>query len=315
MKLFRRFDDVPTDVQGGALAIGNFDGVHKGHARIVSRLVQLANERDAAAIVLTFDPHPVRLLRPDQAPPPLTWTERKASLLADLGVDVVIAYPTDRALLEMDETSFFQSIVTGRLGARAMVEGPNFFFGHNRRGDVNTLARFCEAAGVQLEIVPPVLADGQPVSSSRIRQWIAAGQVELAAQWLTAPYRVRGMVTHGAARGAGLGFPTANLEAVDTLVPGTGIYAGQTWVEGRMFWAAIHVGPCPTFGERTNKVEVHVLDFDGSLYGQPLEVAFVAPIRAVVAFGSAEELCRQVEQDVLAVRHISRQWARAGQEN
>ena len=210
------------------------------------------------AIVFTFDPHPVRLLRPNNAPPPLTWTDRKAELLAELGVDTMIAYPTDEALLQLTPDEFFQRIVRDTLQAQAMVEGPNFFFGHDRAGNVEVLGQLCKAAGISLEVVEPVIVDGQPVSSSRVRQLIADGKIDEANRLLTRPYRIRGMVRHGAARGAKIGFPTANVDAIDTLLPGDGVYAGRSEAEGTTWPAAINIGPNPTFGEHALKVEVHL---------------------------------------------------------
>ncbi|HEY2881787.1 MAG TPA: riboflavin kinase, partial [Pirellulales bacterium] len=222
MKLLRELTNLPSTVCRGALAIGNFDGVHRGHAQIVSRLLAQARAVGGPAVVFTFDPHPVRLLRPQQAPPPLTWTDRKAELLTELGVDTTIAYPTDEALLQLSPEQFFQSIVCDALQARALVEGPNFFFGHKRAGNIESLRALTTAAGIALEVVEPVIINGASVSSSRVRQLIAAGQLDEANRLLTHPYRIRGMVRHGAARGAKIGFPTANVDAVDTLLPGVG---------------------------------------------------------------------------------------------
>src|SRR5262249_36326724 len=157
------------------------------------------------AVVFTFDPHPVRLLRPEQAPPPLTWTARKAQLLAALGIDLVIAYPTDRELLELAPREFFDLIVRQKLEARAIVEGPNFYFGRGRAGMIDVLRSLATEAGMPLDIVEPVSVAGELVSSSRIRQLLAAGDVDSARAMLTEPYRIRGMVVHGAGRGLKLG--------------------------------------------------------------------------------------------------------------
>ncbi|HZZ27601.1 MAG TPA: bifunctional riboflavin kinase/FAD synthetase [Pirellulales bacterium] len=300
MKLLRDLVYVPAAVRGGAVAIGNFDGVHKGHARIVERLLAEARECAGPVVVFTFDPHPVRLLRPEQAPPPLTWTDRKAELLAELGIHTTIAYPTDEALLQLSPEQFFQYIVCDKLQARAMVEGTNFFFGHRRAGNIEVLRQLCAGQGIPLEVVEPVTVDGAPVSSSRVRQCIAAGKIDEANRMLTRPYRIRGMVRHGAARGAKIGFPTANVDAIDTLLPGVGVYAGRCEAEGRAWPAAISVGPNPTFGEQTLKVEVHLIGFHDSLYGQPLEVDFLARLRDIVQFASVEALKTQLAQDVTA---------------
>ncbi len=287
------------------MAIGNFDGVHLGHRRIAERLLERAREVGGPAVVFTFDPHPVRLLRPSESPPPLTWTERKAQLLKEIGVDWVVAYPTDQRLLQLTAQQFFDQIVVDAVGARAMVEGPNFYFGHNREGTIERLGQMTEQAGMTLDIVRPVKLDGQLVSSSLIRRLIGAGEVAAAATMLTEPYRIRGMVTHGAGRGSHIGFPTANLEAIDTLLPAVGVYAGRVPLGGKLVGAAINIGPNPTFGEHAHKVEVHLIDREESLYGEPLEVEFLSKLRDVRAFGSKDELIAQLREDVSRAREIA----------
>ena len=309
MKLIRKLADFPDSLRGGALTIGNFDGVHQGHKVIINQLKQFAAQNDGAAIVFTFDPHPVRILRPDQTPPPLTWTNRKADLLAELGVDVVVAYPTDRKLLQLTYHEFFQQIVVEQMGAQAMVEGPNFYFGRDREGTVDRLRELCCDFGIELKIVEPRLETDALISSSRIRNLIRSGHVDEARQLLTRPYRIRGMVTHGAARGASIGFPTANLDAIDTLIPNLGVYAGRTHVHGRSHWSAIHIGPNPTFGEDLRKVESHLLDFEGSIYGETVEVDFVSRLRDIQQFQSAELLQDQLRLDVEATRKLARQFS------
>jgi riboflavin kinase/FMN adenylyltransferase len=264
--------------------------------------LERAEDVGGPAIVFTFDPHPVRLLRPEQCPPPLTWTERKAELLAALGVDWIVAYPTDEALLELSAVGFFDQIVRGELAAKAMVEGPNFFFGHNREGNVSRLKELADGAGISLDVVEPVEIDGAIVSSSRVRALIRAGDVEQAGKLLSAPYRIRGMVTHGAGRGAKIGFPTANLCAVDTLLPAQGVYAGRAVIGDSTYPAAINLGPSPTFGDASIRVEVHVVDYSEPLYGQPLEVDFLARLRDIRPFDSPLALVEQLRRDVERVK-------------
>lgn len=304
MQLIESLADITPALQAGAVSIGNFDGVHRGHAEIVKTLGTRARDVGGPAIVFTFDPHPVRLLRPEQAPPPLTWTRRKAEVLGQLGIDALVTYPTDAALLQLSAEDFFQRIIVDALAAKAVVEGPNFYFGHNRLGNVQLLAELCQTTGIDFTVVPPTTDDDQLISSSRIRQLLTAGQVSAAARLLGRPYRIRGMVTHGAQRGATLGFPTANLEAIDTLIPAQGVYAGHATHAGNCYAAAVNVGPSPTFGEAASKVEVHVLDFHRTIYAEPLEVDFVARLRDVRPFASPEELQEQLEQDTLAVRRL-----------
>jgi riboflavin kinase/FMN adenylyltransferase len=307
MKLLRTLEDIPAQLRGGAVAIGNFDGVHRGHARIVQRLLVQARRDEAAAIVFTFDPHPVQLLRPEATPPPLTWTERKAELLAELGVDAMIAYPTDAELLEMTPPLFFDRIIREGLAARALVEGPNFHFGRDRAGDVQRLGELCRQAGVRLEIVEPMMWRGDYVSSSRIRELIRRGEVADAAHLLTRPYRVRGMVTHGARRGRSIGFPTANLDAIDTILPAPGVYAGRALAAHGRWAAAVNVGSNPTFQEHGWKFEAHLLDFTGSLYGQTVEVDILARLRDIQPFDSVEQLQAQLARDIQATRALVEQ--------
>ena len=180
MKLLRQVTNLPSELRAGAVAIGNFDGVHLGHARIVGRVIEKARELGGPALVFTFDPHPVRLLRPAEAPPPLTWTDRKAELLAELGIDAVVAYPTDDELLRLSPQEFFERIVRDQLDARGMVEGPNFCFGRARSGTIDVLRRLTQESGISLDVVEPLSVDGQYVSSSRIRRLLGDGQVDSA---------------------------------------------------------------------------------------------------------------------------------------
>jgi riboflavin kinase / FMN adenylyltransferase len=305
MHIIRNLGALPAPARGGAVSIGNFDGVHRGHVAIARRLLERAAVVGGPAIVFTFDPHPVRLLRPEQCPPPLTWTERKAELLAALGVDWVVAYPTDEALLALSAVEFFEKIIRQKLAARALVEGPNFFFGHNREGTVARLAELAREAEISLDVVEPVVVDGAIVSSSRVRELIRAGNVEVARKLLSAPYRIRGMVTHGAGRGATIGFPTANLSAIDTLLPAVGVYAGRAWIGKSSYAAAINLGPSPTFGDATVRVEIHLIEYNEPLYGQPLEVDFLARLRDIRPFDSPAALVEQLRQDVQRTRDIA----------
>lgn len=310
MHIIRHPHDLPPLARGGAVAIGNFDGVHRGHARILRQLKERARQLGSHALVFTFDPHPARLLRPSACPPPLTWTERKAELLAELQIDWMLAYPTDMGLLSLRAEEFFERVVVELLGARALVEGPNFYFGRNREGDVTRLAELAARHQISLDVIEPLAIEGELVSSSRVRDLISQGEVELARRLLTSPYRIRGLVTHGAGRGTQLGYPTANLEGVDTLIPAHGVYAGVAWLGHRRWPAALNLGPNPTFGDLMTKVEVHLIGCDQVLYGQILEVDFLTRLRETRTFPSATELTAQLHQDVeLAEAEANRYFA------
>ena len=304
MQLFRDLNELPAGFSAGAVTIGNFDGVHRGHAQLIKQLRRRAAEFGGPSVVFTFEPHPVRLLRPAEAPAPLTWLARKAELLSLLGVDAVVAYPTTREFLSLTAREYFEQIIREKLDTRAIVEGPNFFFGKGREGNVELLADFCNASSISLDVVDPLTTDDDLISSSRVRAAISAGDVDTANEWLTQPYRIRGMVTHGAGRGATIGFPTANVSAVDTLLPGPGVYAGVSLTGGKRYQTAINVGPNPTFGEDRMKVEAHLIDFNGSLYGEPLEVDFVNRLRDIQRFDSPDALIAQLRNDVDRARKL-----------
>ena len=304
MKLLYGFDD-PATYQGAYVSIGNFDGVHRGHRTMISRLIELARRDGVPAVVLTFAPHPIEILRPQAAPPPLTTLERKAELLAECGVDYVIAYPTDRALLQLTPDEFFQSILLTKLRARGMVEGENFFYGHDRAGNVSTLQAACDAAGMTLEVISPMQLGSRVVSSSVIRKLVAAGDMNEAAELLGSPYQLQGRVTTGAARGRTLGFPTANLVDVATEFPKDGVYAGRIFWHDQPVRAAINIGGNPTFAEQQRKFEVHLIDFQSDLYGQVLDVEFLTRLRDTRPFGSVGELVAQLHRDVTQVRNLT----------
>jgi riboflavin kinase/FMN adenylyltransferase len=300
------FAEVAPRCRGAYLAVGNFDGVHHGHSHLIGRLLARADAAGALALALTFDPHPVAVLRPDTAPVPLVWTDRKVALLRAAGAGEIGVFHTGPWLLGLTAREFFDRVIVGQFGARGMVEGPNFAFGRDRGGDSALLAGWCAAAGLDFEVAEPTAIDGQLVSSSRIRRALAEGRASEAALLLGRPHRVRGVVSPGAGRGAGLGFPTANLECVDVLIPADGVYAARAFIngEGSGFSCACHIGPNATFGERERKVEAHLLGFEGNLYGETLELDLLERLRPTRPFAGVDELLAQIRADVDATRSV-----------
>ncbi len=290
--------------RGGVIAIGNFDGVHRGHQRMVKVLCQQSRLASAPAVAMTFDPPPAAILRPGAVPPSLTLPAQRAEMLKGYGVDHVVIWPTTQALLNLTASEFFQQILVESFEAAGIVEGPNFRFGKGRDGDIETLRGLCDAVGMSLEVVVPVESDNGMVSSSRIRELVSSGQIRDAVGLLGHPYEVRGQVVPGAKRGRTLGFPTANLAQIPTLVPGDGVYAGFCELEGRQYDCAVNVGRNPTFNEGRTKVEVHVMGWAADLYGQQLAVSLIAEIREVRQFDSASDLGRQIERDIDSVRTL-----------
>jgi len=292
---------------GCVATVGNFDGVHVGHAAIVRRLVEMARRRGVPAVVVTFDPHPARVLRPGTAPPPLTTPARRAELLLALGVDAVFVQPVDAGVVAIEAEDFYAGLLRGRLAVQGLVEGADFHFGAGRRGTITLLADLCRAEGVELETIGAVERDGAAVSSSRLRQLIGGGRVAEANALMTAPYRCSGEVVMGAQRGRGLGFPTANLAALATLVPGPGVYACRATVaaDARAWSAAVHVGPNVSFGETVLSVEAHLIGFDGNLYGRTLHVDFLDRLRETRRFESVAGLKEQLAHDVERARAVA----------
>ena len=294
------FAPVPEPNRGAYLAVGNFDGVHRGHAHLVATLKARAELAGAPAIALTFDPSPAAVLRPDSAPSPLTWTARRVDLLREAGADAVGVFRTGPWLLGLTAREFFDRVIVGQFAARGMVEGPTFGFGRDRGGDAAILGEWCRAEGLDFEVVAPTERGGRLVSSSRIRAALAEGRVDEAADLLGRPHRLRGLVARGMGRGAGIGFPTANLSAIQSQIPGDGVYAAAARVEGEAEWvaSAAHVGPNATFGATERTVEVHLIDFAGDLYGRSIEVDFTRRIRPSRKFAGIEELIAQIRRDV-----------------
>ncbi|MDT0201140.1 bifunctional riboflavin kinase/FAD synthetase [Nocardioides sp. AE5] len=309
MQIWRSLGEVPDDLASTVVTIGNFDGVHLGHQHVVRRAREVAEERGCSTVVaVTFDPHPMAVLRPEHAPSMLTTVEQRAALLGKAGVDHVLVVPFDREIAGWTPEEFIDRILVDALSACAVVVGANFRFGNRARGDVATLAaagaeRGFTAEGIELDGGPQVW------SSTYVRTCLAAGDVTGAAEALGRPVTVRGAVVKGDQRGRDLGFPTANLPSLDGGgVPADGVYAG--WLRrldtDETFPAAISVGTNPTFdGERDRRVESYVLDrTDLDLYGVEVEVTFVERIRGMVRFEGVEKLVETMKDDVVRTREI-----------
>jgi riboflavin kinase/FMN adenylyltransferase len=295
----------PEECRRGALTIGNFDGVHRGHAALLGLLREEARRVNGPAVALTFDPHPVCLLHPERCPPALTTPADRAELMQTCGADHVVMLHIDGEMLRLTAVEFFEQIVRAKLDPRAMIEGGNFGFGRNREGNIETLARLCEPTGIRFATAPPVLWDGRPVSSSRVRDALRQGAVAEAARLLGRAYRLHGVVGRGQRRGQSLGFPTANLEQIPILIPGDGVYATRVQIKGESWAGAANVGPNPTFGEDARKVEVHLIGFRGDLYDQKVAVDFLDRLRDTRKFKNAVDLTAQLHVDVEQARGIA----------
>ncbi|HEY2239291.1 MAG TPA: bifunctional riboflavin kinase/FAD synthetase [Streptosporangiaceae bacterium] len=304
-------DEVPDDWGASVVTIGVFDGVHRGHQRIVARAVELAHG-DLPVVVVTFDPHPDEVVRPGSHPPFLSTARRRAELLATLGADAVCMLPFTYEFSQLGPDEFVRMVLVDRLHAAAVVVGEDFRFGHRAAGDVPLLATLGEKYDFSTEGVPLLADGGVTISSTYIRERLEAGDVATAAQELGRPHRVEGIVYRGHMRGRQLGFPTANLESPPhTAVPGDGIYAG--WLvsldadgaESGRWPAAISVGPNATFGEAERTVEAYALDRDDlDLYGAHVAIDFVARLRGTERFDSVDDLVTQMHHDVDKAREL-----------
>jgi riboflavin kinase/FMN adenylyltransferase len=300
MDVYHSLDEAAASgaLRGGAVAIGNMDGVHLGHRR----LVEVARGRSPAAGVLTFDPHPVQVLRPERAPPLLTPLPRKLELLAELGLRATIVQPFGRAYAATPAAEFVARDLAGKLGVARVVVGHDFTAGHER-ARVEALRPLLAARGIALELVEPVAADGLVVSSTKIREFVLEGNAQAVGELLARPYDVDGVVARGAGRGRGFGFATANVQTAQ-LLPGSGVYVVTARLAGRELPGVCNVGVKPTV-ESAGGVgaEVHLLDFDGrDLYGERIRVAFLRRLREERRFPSVEALRAQIARDVAEAR-------------
>jgi riboflavin kinase/FMN adenylyltransferase len=305
--------DVPSDWGQCVATIGVFDGIHRGHQRIVGRAVQIARARGLPVVVVTFDPHPDEVVRPGSHPPLLTTSRRQAELLDGLGADARCVLPFSLEFSRLTPDEFVRVVLSERLHAAAVAVGENFRFGHKAAGDVVLLGQLGDKYDFTAEGVPLLVADGVTISSSYIRERLAAGDVAAAAAALGRPHRVEGVVVRGHQRGRALGFPTANLETPPyTATPADGVYAG--WLaclaldgtETSRWPAAISVGTNPTFGPGDRTVEAYALDRDDlDLYGAHAAIEFADRLRGTERFDSVEDLIAQMHRDVAAARDVT----------
>lgn len=288
------------------VAIGIFDGVHVGHQRIISEAVSEARGQGLKSVVLTFDPHPLYVLSPGNEPTLLTSPEEKARLVRSLGVDRLFSLRFTAELANMTPEQFVERVLVERLRVKTVTIGFNFSFGRNAIGNAGTLLELGAKWGFGVKVVEPVKVDGVNVSSTLIRALISKGNVEDAARFLGRPYLLKGRVVPFRGRGREIGFPTANLEVPGDLAwPGRGVYAVRTrFGDGIEKNGVANIGYCPTFDGQTYTLEVHVIDFDGDIYGLEMEVLFVARLRDEMRFPSVQYLKEQVREDIRRARLI-----------
>ena len=297
---------IPSDSRGTVVTVGTFDGVHLGHRAVLEEIRDRASATGRRAVLLTFHPHPLRIVRPEATPPLLTTPVEKKEILAETGLDYAVFLAFSPALSRYSPRRFVEEILVGRLRLDELVIGHDHGFGRGRAGGVTLLREIGTELGFAVDVVEPVLIEGAAVSSSLIRKAVSEGRLEAARTRLGRPYSARGVVVRGEQRGRDLGFPTANLriDATEKLLPPSGIYAVRGVLKRGVFAGALHLGPRPTFQGSPPSIELYLLDFDGEIYGEEVRVDFIRFLRPVRAFGSVASLVRQMELDVAEVRRV-----------
>jgi riboflavin kinase/FMN adenylyltransferase len=294
---------VPDALRGGIVALGNFDGFHKGHQAVVGRAVSRAHAEGRPALVATFDPHPVRFFKPDLPPFRLTTLDQRERLFAAAGADAMLVFHFGPELASVTAPDFVADYLASRIGAAGVVTGEDFTFGKGRGGDIDVLKMLGQAHRLSVDAVAPVEEDGEPVSSSRIRDALQAGDCATATRLLTRPFAIEGVVEHGDGMGRKLGFPTANIPLGKYLRPRFGVYAIRGRIaEGRALEGVANLGTRPMFDPPRELLEPWFFDFDGDLYGQCVEVDLISFIRDEAMFDGLDALKAQIGRDAEAAR-------------
>ena len=307
MQRWRGYESAPPGWGRSVVTIGVFDGVHRGHQRIIGHTVEVARAQGIASVVVTFDPHPSEVVRPGSHPAVLTEPARKADLIEGLGVDVLCVIPFTVEYSRLSPEAFVHDALVEHLHTALIVVGENFRFGHKAAGDLQLLHRLGRTFGFGVEGAPLVADEGTVFSSTYIRACVDAGDVVAAARALGRPHRVEGVVVRGDQRGRALGFPTANLlTSVNAAVPADGIYAA--WVtrdrDRVPHPAAVSIGTNPTFSGKERRVESYILDFAGDIYGERIAVDFVERLREQRVYSGIEPLIEQIRDDVAQTRRV-----------
>lgn len=306
MKIIRSANELDTGNRKVCLAIGFFDGVHLGHQQIIRQTVTDARQHGAVALVITFDQHPNTVVAPARVPPLIYSLPQKLRAIESLGPDAVLLIHFDKAFSQKTGEEFIRELARAWKGIRSICVGANFVFGHKRGGNVQLLAKLGAELNFSVHGMAAVSLDGEPVSSTRIRQAIRAGELDLAGQMLGRAYSITARVVDGDKLGRQLGFRTANLDATMLALPPKGVYAGNAIVHGQEQRAVLNIGTRPTLKNPNPalRVEAHLLDFDGDLYGEELEIVFAEKLRDEKKFSSVEELKAQIARDVERAKSV-----------
>ena len=310
MKIIDRLEKIPQPFKNAVITIGNFDGVHIGHQALFHEVIEKADAIGGTSIAMTFDPHPMRVLKKNDHPPLITIQEQKIELIERSGMDVLICIPFTKQFASLSAEEFIQKLLIDKIGMKAIVVGEDYAFGRNREGNLAFLKAHASELGYEVIVTEWIKAAqnvSERISSTRIRELVMAGKVEPASKMLGRHYQIRGQVVKGRDRGGKLlGIPTANINLQDELCPKTGIYAVTVEYHNRLYRGVANIGYSPTFDDNQFTVEVHLLDFDENIYGEKIRVNFIERIRDEKKFADISELKEQIHQDIkTAVKHLA----------
>lgn len=304
MRIISSLEICNKNFEGSAITIGNFDGVHKGHIEIFRHLKNRSRTLDLPAVVVTFEPHPLKVLSPGTSPPMITTFDQKASLIAGAGIDCLAVASFTPQFAQMKADDFVRDILCDSLGMRHMVIGHDYAFGRGREGNYKTLEKIGAERGFTFEDMNPIGEEGIVFSSSLVRRMVADGDVESASRILGRYHTISGSVVHGREIGQTIGFPTANISTPNELIPADGVYAVMVSLEGQLVKGACNIGLNPTFDGGTHTIEVYLLDFSDRIYGREISVSFIQRLRDVRKFPDASALMLAIRQDVERTRMI-----------
>ncbi len=299
MNVINSLTELQHPFENPVLTIGNFDGVHKGHLALFDKVKERAKAIHGHSVVMTFDPHPLKVMKQGNGPPLITPTRQKLELIAEAGIDFILCIPFTREFAEISADAFVRELLVSRLGLKEIVVGYDYSFGNRREGNIDLLKKMGKTLGYRVHVVKPLVVNENLVSSTSIRNLVSAGNLVRAKEQLGRNYQVTGTVVKGAGRGGKLlGFPTANLQLADELIPRKGVYAVTVFMNGKTYYGVTNIGYNPTFGNNALSIETHLLDFTGNLEGEVIKINFIYHLRDEKTFDSIEELSDQITLDI-----------------
>jgi len=305
MHIVYNLNELIGPLRNPVLTIGNFDGVHKGHLALFDKVMERARAINGQSVVMTFDPHPMKVMNPGNGPLLITPIEQRLELISNAGIDVIICLAFTLEFASMSAEDFVQDILADRLGVREIVVGYDYTFGHKRQGDVSLLREMGDKLGFRVHLTDPIHLDDAVVSSTSIRKLVQQGNLADAKKFLGRDYQICGTVVKGKDRGGKLlGFPTANLKPVDELIPKRGVYAVTVRVDDKIYCGVANIGYNPTFGDGALSVETHVLDFSENIVGKTIKVKFIQRLRNEKTFSDVKELSDRITQDIEQARKL-----------